>query len=192
MSFLDDWQLRPFSLERAGGFTPIGLALGKGPHALGVAVVQAPRGPTQADMRRTWNTRLGSRVVPLLLVALYDDKAALCWPGGLEPSVYTDLDPEHVERLCRTALNKPDRHAARRFLSSMVSELGEPLLAIRNEGFLATHQLVKHVPLRSDWQDAGKRAAAGQAVCALSILAQARRRAASQLAVAYTAPGSRV
>ena len=25
MSFLDDWQLRPLSLERASGFTPIGL-----------------------------------------------------------------------------------------------------------------------------------------------------------------------
>lgn len=80
MSFLDDWQLCPLSLERAGDFTPIGLALGRGPHALEVAVVRAPRRPT---------------------------------------------------------------HAAHRFPSSVVPELGGPLPGIRNEGFLATHQLVK-------------------------------------------------
>lgn len=158
MSFLDDVQLRPLSLERAGDLTPIGLALGQGSHALEVAVVRAPRRPTQADMRRAWNARLGSRVVPLLLVALYGDKAALCGPAGPEPSVYTDLDPDQVERLCRTALNEPDRHAARRFLASMVPELGGPLPGIRNEGFFATHQLVKGVPLRPDWKDAGDRA----------------------------------
>ncbi len=53
MRFLDDWQLRFLSLVHAGGFTPIDLALGKGPHALKVAAVQAPRRPSQADMWRT-------------------------------------------------------------------------------------------------------------------------------------------
>lgn len=158
MSFLDDRQSRPLSLDRAGDFKSLGLALGQGSQALEVAVVQAPRRPIQADLRRVWTARLGSRAVPLLLVALYDGKAAICGPAGPEPAVYHDLDAAQVERLCRTALDEPDRHAARRFLSAMLPELGGPLPGIRNEGFLATHQLVRGVPLRPDWVQAGERA----------------------------------
>lgn len=159
MSFLSDFELRQLSLPQGSEFSPVGLALGQGPHALEVMLVQAEQRPTAASMRRVWNTRLSGRAVPLLLVALYDDKAALCGPAGPAPQVYADLDPTQAERLCRAALSEPDRHAALRFLSAMLPEVEGPLPGVRNEGLIATHELAKGVPLRADWAEASNRAA---------------------------------
>jgi len=121
-SFLAEVELRPFRVDSGRGLQPVALALGQGGGALEVAVTQAARKPAQASMRAVWKARHGGRAVPLLLVALYDDKAALCGPSGDEPPVYLDRDRDQVERLCLAALAEPDRHAAARFLKSVVPE----------------------------------------------------------------------
>jgi len=158
-SFLAEVELRPFRLDSGRGLQPVGLALGQGGGALEVAVTQAARKPAQATMRAVWKARHGGRAVPLLLVALYDDKAALCGPSGDEPPVYLDHDVDQVERLCLAALAEPDRHAAARFLKSVVPEIESPLPGLRNEGLFATHELSHGVPARRDWPTAQQRAA---------------------------------
>ena len=158
--FLGDIELRPLTLADSRGLEPVGLALGQGGGALEVAVTRAAHRPAQATMRGVWSARHGGRAVPLLLVTLYADRAALCGPGGDEPPVYLDLDPGQVERLCLTALAEPDRHAAGRFLKSVVPEVESPLPGLRNEGLFATHELSHGVPRRRDWPDAQRRAQA--------------------------------
>ena len=157
--FLADLELRPFSVEDSRGLETVGLALGQGSGALEVAVTRASRRPAQATMRAVLKARHGGRAVPLLLVTLYGEHAALCGPGGDEPPVYIDLDPGQVERLCLTALEEPDRHAAARFLRSVVPEVESPLPGVRNEGLFATHELSYGVPGRRDWATAQQKAA---------------------------------
>lgn len=154
MGFLSQVELRPLSLAGHPSLRPLGLALGSGPHALEVAVVKTDHRPNAQLMRSAWATRLGSRAVPLLLVALYDDQAALCGPTGQQPLVFADLDPAQVERLCFAALQEPDRHSALRFLQQTLPQVETPLLGLGNEGLLATHELDRGVPRRSDWSDA--------------------------------------
>lgn len=157
-SFLADVELRPLRIEDNRGLEPAGLALGEGRGALEVALTQSSRRPAQATMRAVWKARHGGRAVPLLLVNLYGDRAALCGPSGEEPPVYVDLDPGQVDRLCRTALEEPDRHAAARFLRSVVPEVESPLPGLRNEGLFATHELGYGVPTRRDWTSAQQKA----------------------------------
>ena len=158
-AFLADIELRPFRLADEPGLVPVGLAIGQGRGGLEVAVTRADHRPTQQVMRAVWNARLGGRAVPLLLVALHGDRAALCGEHGDDPPVYLDLDRGMVERLCRTALAEPDRHAASRFLRAAIPELESPLPGLRNEGLFATHELARDVPQRRDWADAQARAA---------------------------------
>lgn len=49
------------------------------------------------------------RATPLLLIVLYDGKAALCGARGEQRSVFTDLNADVVERICRTALDEAAR-----------------------------------------------------------------------------------
>lgn len=157
-SFLADVELRPLRIEDNRGLEPAGLALGEGRGALEVAIMRSSRQPAQATMRGVWKARHGGRAVPLLLVTLYADRVALCGPGGEEPPVYIDLDPSQVERLCLTALQEPDRHAAARFLRSVVPEVESPFPGLRNEGLFATHELGYGVPTRPDWVAAQQKA----------------------------------
>jgi len=157
-SFLGGVELRPLSIEDNRGLQPVGLALGQGHGALEVAITRCPHRPAQATMRTAWKARHGGRAIPLLLIALYADRAALCGPSGDEPPVYVDLDPSQVERICLTALEEPDRHAAARFLRSVVPEVESPLSGIRNEGLFATHELSYGVPTRRDWASAQQKA----------------------------------
>jgi len=157
MTFLSDHELRPLELGDARAFRPVGLALGKGAQAVEVAVVAADRKPSLSDLRALWKVRLKGRATPLLMVALYDAHAAICGPGGDQPPAFSDLDPERIERICRTALEEPDRHAALRFLHSVIPEVEARLAGVRNEGLFATHELEYGVPRRADWSDsAGK------------------------------------
>lgn len=159
MTFLDDIGLRPLSFNRQVNFEPIGLALGEGAYALEIAVVRSDVRPSTTDMRNAWNVRLNGRPVPLLLVALYDNetKAAVCGPSGQNPSVYHDLEPTQVERLCLTALQEPDRHSVYSLLQNLLPEVGSNIPGLLNEGLLATHELENGVPLRDDWRNAVER-----------------------------------
>jgi hypothetical protein len=150
--FLSDVDLRPLNLDDPDPFEPVGLAIGPGSGGLEVAVARAGRKPGQETMRAVWKARHRGRAVPVLLVALYGDRAALCGPGGELPQVFTDLDVGQVERICRAALAEPNRHAALRFLWSVLPEVKEARIpGLRNEGLFATHELERNVPDRADW-----------------------------------------
>jgi hypothetical protein len=154
-TFLADLQPRRLTLE--GPFQPIGLVLGSGPSALEVAIARAEQVPTPLALRTTWKKRLNARAVPLLLVVLHGERASLCGPAGDDPPAHVDLDRGQVERICREALQAPDRHAAHRALRDSLPAVTSPLCGIRNEGFLATHELQAGARQRDDWTEATKR-----------------------------------
>ena len=151
MSFLDGYEQRALTLPDAHGLQPVGLVLGQGPNALEVAIARSPVKPTSAALRSVWRARLGGRATPLLLVALYGDKAAISGPVGDQPPTFIGLEPAKVERVCSAALLEPDRHAALRFLASAIPELESSASGLRNEGLFATHELINGVPTRDDW-----------------------------------------
>lgn len=152
-AFLSGVTLRPVKLS-GGPFRPIGLALGTGPSALEVLVVSHDGEPALPALRSAWKARRDGRATPVLLVALYGDKAALCGPAGDDAPAYLGLDPGQVERICREALDQPDRHAALRALRDSVPAVESDLAGIRNEGFLATHELRVGARARDDWDTA--------------------------------------
>jgi hypothetical protein len=158
--FLSNREHRPLTLAEGRGLKPLGLVLGKGSSGLEVAIARSDSAPNLTALRAVWKARLAGRVSPLLFVALYDKKAALCGPTGEQPPAFTGLDRDAVERICSTALDEPDRHAAVRFLRSVLPQL-EPearVSGIRNEGLFATHELQFGVPRRKDWGTATEKA----------------------------------
>jgi hypothetical protein len=160
VTFLENYELRAVNLGDPQGLKPFGLAIGKGANALEVLVAEARSAPTVGALRNVWKARLAGRATPLLLVVLYDGKAALCGPAGDQPAAYASLDPGAVERICSTALDEPDRHASLRFLRSVIPQLdsGPRVSALTNEGLFATHELQRDVPHRKDWATAGDKA----------------------------------
>src|SRR5579885_184191 len=158
MDFLNDIELRPLEIGDGRAFRPVGLALGKGAQAVEVAVLAADRRPSVSDLRALWKARLKGRATPLLVVALYDGDAAICGPAGDQPPAYTELDPDLVERICRAALEEPDRHAALRRLHVAIPNIQASLAGLRNEGLFATHELEHDVRRRAYWSDANSRA----------------------------------
>jgi hypothetical protein len=96
----------------------------------------------------------------LLLAVVHDDtRVTLCGPVGLgdDPPVYRHLDRGQVERICREALDQPDRHAALRFLRDALPAIQSPLPGVRNEGFLAIHELRVGAPRLAGWAEATAR-----------------------------------
>jgi hypothetical protein len=156
--FLSGLTLRPLQLRGAGWLQPLGLALGSGASALEVVVATAAREPALPSLRSAWKERSGGRAAPLLIVVLYADKAALCGPAGDDPPTYVGLDVGQVERICREALEQPDRHAALRALRDGIPAVNSDLAGVRNEGFLATHELRAGAKQREDWDAAGAKA----------------------------------
>ena len=67
-------------------------------------------------------------------------------PAGEAPPVRLRIDAGRIERLCREALEQPDRHAALRFLSQALPSLETALPGLNNEGLLALHELQEGVP----------------------------------------------
>ena len=51
-------------------------------------------------LSREYVSRTG---VPLILVVLHSNRAHVCGPSGDDPTVYSDLDPGQVERICSEA-----------------------------------------------------------------------------------------
>lgn len=154
MTFLEDLDLRKLSLPLNLAYEPVGLALGQGNPPLEVAIASSSQKPNAGSLREAWRSRNQGRAAPLLFVALYGDKAAICGPIGPEPEIYFDLVPMQVENICRTALEEPERNSAIRFLQSILPEVETAIPGLRNEGLLATHELESGVPLRNDWNEA--------------------------------------
>ncbi|MGV0787575.1 hypothetical protein ABQF33_11700 [Mycolicibacterium sp. XJ2] len=124
-------------------------------YGLEVAVGEAARRPSSADMRRAWKARHAGRPSPVLVAVGYRGPAglqiAVCGPAGEEPPVYFDLDKSRVQRLAGAAMSEPTRHAAQRCLLRLLPEMESDLPGLLNSGLLATHELRHGVPLRSDW-----------------------------------------
>ena len=114
--FLPDFPSRPLELGTPGLRRSARLFLGQGPAALEVVVAWADDPPDRAALCHAWRRRQQGRGVPLVLVALHGDRAAVCGPGGEEPPVYPDVDASIVEAVCATALRQTSRHAPQRFL----------------------------------------------------------------------------
>lgn len=156
--FLSAFQRRPVQLEGVDRLRADCLMLGQGPGPLEVVVCQAEERPTSTVMREAWRKRQQNRNVPLIIVALYDGKAAVCGAQGEEPPVYLDVDQQVIERVCETALNRPSRHAAFRFLYSVLPQIDTAMPGIRNEGFLTLHELQHGVWQRPDFPAASRQA----------------------------------
>ncbi len=151
--------VRPVTPPAGCPFALRGLALGRGASPLEVLLAESAAEPRPTDLRAVWQGRQSRRAAPLLLVVLHGTRAALCGPAGEDPPVHLNLDPGQAERLCREALAAPNRHAALRWLRDALPSLETKLPALRNEGFLATHELEvvrKHRKL--DWERAAERA----------------------------------
>jgi len=145
-------------------FATPGLAIGNGPSALEVLVATSATEPRLPVVRSAWKTRNAGRAAPLMLVILHGDRATICGPAGDDPPAYPNVDIGQAERICREALEQPDRHAALRCLRDSLPSLESSLPGIRNEGFLATHELTRGLreseSWRTDWAEAGRKAIA--------------------------------
>lgn len=154
--FLSKLTARPVKLETPG-FKDAVLFLGPGASGLEVVVANSAQIPRLESLRSTWKKRRAGRVAPLLLVIRYGDKVALCGPSGEDSPALLGLDPGQVERICYEALGEPDRHVAHRSLRVSLRAIESQLPGIRNEGFLATHELVYGARRRPEWEEASKR-----------------------------------
>jgi hypothetical protein len=156
--FLDGVSLRGVPLPSSAPFTAVGLALGGGTSPLEVLVTSAATAPNATTLRSAWKARNAGRASPLLLVVLHGERTSLCGPAGDDPPAHLGLDRGQVERICREALDQPDRHAALRALRDVLPSLGSDLPGVRNEGFLATHELRAGARERADWSEAARQA----------------------------------
>lgn len=166
MAFLADLDLRPlppaYSSEIA--FDPIGFTFGEGPNPLEVVVVQAARRPTATNLRAAWTKRSAGRASPVLIVALHADgtKVSICGPALHAQTrrlpVYPPMEADKAERICRSALEKSDRHAAFNFLQDTLPEVSDKILGVLNQGLLATHALEQiSMQRRAQWRDSARR-----------------------------------
>jgi len=122
------------------GSKTLGFALGQGQAPLEVGVImECATQPAVTAMRTAWKDRHGGRPAPVLLVAIYGNRAAICGPSGDNPPVLTNVELSQAERLCITALGEPDRHSALRFLRPALEAIDSPMAGVRNEGLLSTH-----------------------------------------------------
>ena len=169
-SFLSDLVERPWSPIASAQLRPAGLFIGKGPLAIEVAVAFAMKNLSDGEIKKTWKARKGGRGSPLILIILHSDTACLCGATGDDPSIYRDLDPGLVERLCRKLLDQPDRHYALRLLAQSLSSFETSLPGLRNEGLLALNELEHGVPKRTDLEYARKKAQAALSLRGADLL----------------------
>lgn len=137
------------------GFQPVAAFDGRGTYPLEVALATIDREPSAVLVRDLWTKRHGSTPNPLLAVIAFRDgdswAAALCGPAGDQPPVISKIELAQAERLAQAALAEPSRHAALRFLTAMLPEVGADLPGLRNHGMFASHELRDRVPERGDW-----------------------------------------
>ena len=155
MGLLGGRRAREWVIPEGGraSFSAEGSYLGKNRTPLEVAFARTARRPNDGDVRNLWKRRRGHTPSPLLLVVLWPgpdgERASACGPGGAEPPVYSDRDPEQVARIAALALDEPDHHAARRLIDAYLPEEG----GVRNRSLFAAHHLLDRVPERGDWAE---------------------------------------
>jgi len=156
---LENHQLRPMSVQLSSPFNVKGLYLGKGNQGLEILLCESNNVPNATSIRSIWKQRKGNRASPLLTIVKHGIKASICGPTGEDAPVYQNLDLTQVERICDESLNLPDRHTVLRYLRDVLPAIESSLPGIRNEGFLAIHQLQYGVPKRSDWEESKSKSA---------------------------------
>jgi hypothetical protein len=157
MSFLEQLSRRPLT-QTVAGLTPTGLYIGPGDLGLEVTVYSATARPTARVLQEAWKARRGTRAAPVLVVALYADRAWVCGPSGENLPIQADKDPGSIERLCVAALRQPDRHGALIFLNQALPSLDTAAPGLRNEGLFALHELTNDAPRRPEWKEHQNRA----------------------------------
>ena len=156
--FLADRQSQPYRLGGGHAFSSTRLFIGSGAHGLEVVVARSVSTPARSELLEAWKSRRAQRAAPVVLVVLHPTSAALCGATGEKPPIYEGLDIGQSERLCREALEQPDRHAALRFLAQALPSLETAIPGLNNEGLLALHELQQGVPSRGDWTEARRKA----------------------------------
>ncbi len=159
MSFLEkaDFPCRPLNLN-INGLSPIGLFLGKGSQAIEVAVFSSSVKPTDRKVQEAFKKRRSSRATPVLIVVKHSEGVTLCGTNGNNPPIHNLNDLNQAERLCATALEKPNRNSSIRFLVDAIPSLATELSGISNEGLLSNHELKSSTKFRPDWDNAVKKA----------------------------------
>ncbi len=132
--------------------------MGRGPRRWRSRSSSTRISPRKLQLKNWWKLRKAARPAPLLLVSLTAQETVVCGPTGEEPPIYSELELPLLEALCREALDQPDRHAALRSLRDALPAATSPIIGIRNEGLLATHELQSGARRRPDWEQAGAKA----------------------------------
>ena len=155
MSFLDtaDFACRPLTLD-INGLSPIGLFLGNGNQALEVAIFTSSDKPSDGKGQEAYKKRRASRATPVLIVITHSEGVTLCGTTGDKPPVHHINDTNQAERLCISALKKPNKNSSIRFLADAMPSLTTELPGILNEGLLSSHELKSGTKCRSDWDNA--------------------------------------
>ncbi|MBX9701183.1 MAG: hypothetical protein K2X74_17230, partial [Acetobacteraceae bacterium] len=127
------------------GLTLRGFFLGQGNPALEVLLLDAAAPPRHPALRQLWKERQKNRAAPLIVAALHGAEATLCGPAGDDPRIFP-MQAAQAERICRRALEEPDRNAALRYLQdALPAALTDTRLpGFRNEGLLTDHVLRHH------------------------------------------------
>lgn len=152
MNFLNNYESIPWDLKGDTRIKSKKVFIGKGNSALEILMTESNSFPTKNELIMGWKGRKGRRANPLLLVNIYNNEATICGISGDNPSIYRNLDINQIERICKVALNKSDRHSAYRFLKDRIDKLDSDLMGIINRGLLSTHELKTGVPDRHDWE----------------------------------------
>ncbi|WP_049982478.1 Eco57I restriction-modification methylase domain-containing protein [Halorubrum sp. BV1] len=154
VDFLESETPRPWTSDRVGA--DCDLYLGEGSNGLEIVVTERDDRPQKSWLQRLYTDRRNQRINPILVVVLRDggQTVDIIGPAGEDPDVKRDLEPSQVERICESALDRPDHHAAQRFLSAVLAQIDEELVGLRNQGLLSTHELKTGVPDRDDWNEA--------------------------------------
>ena len=136
-------------------FIPDSLFIGSGAMGVEVAHFTCERRPSPADLRSLHEARQQRRPTPVLVVVTHPvSHASIATRFGEEWAVHQGLARDQVERLCRAALEAPDRHAADAVLRAKLAQFEEPVPGLRNAGLFAMHELEHGVPRRPDWATA--------------------------------------
>ena len=161
MSFLEksDFARRKLNLNTEG-MSPVALFLGQGSQALEIAVLSSSSKPVAGILQKAFKKRKDRRAAPVLIVVTHSEGASLCGINGDQPPIYHINDPSQAERLCASALGKPDRNAAIRFLADAMPSLETELPGVSNEGLLSLHELTHGTRSRADWESASTKAKA--------------------------------
>lgn len=152
MQILSDIGISPRQFKSdIKSLNPEGLFIGQGNQAIEIISFNSKIEPSQGTLHQAYKERRGSRASPLLVLVSHPNGISLCGVTGDKPPIFLSADKGQIQRLCLTALKKPNRNIAINFLANNLLSLEEELPGIVNQGLLSTHELLNGVKNRTDW-----------------------------------------